>query len=283
MSAPVATSAQITKAAKSNLAFALKLLPPERRADMNTFYAFCRIADDLADDLELPIADKRRGLEQWRTLLTTREPDPDLAFLNIQEETLALQKKYQIPVDYLTNIIDGCLMDLQPQRFGNWEELQGYTFNVASSVGLASLPIFGADLGRSRNYAIALGHALQLTNILRDVGEDLQNGVRIYLPLLDFSRFTYTERDLIGRVYDDRFRAMMAYQADRAESYYQQAEAALPREDRDALLAPRAMHRIYYQVLQRMRADHFQVFEKRYRVPKLQKMWLLAQEKWLAK
>ena len=283
MPPPDPSSAQITKAAKSNLAFALKLLPPERRGDMNTFYAFCRIADDLADDLDLPLEEKRAGLEQWRTLLRTREPNPELPYLNVQEETLALQKKYQIPVDYLTNIIDGCLMDLEPQRFGSWEELQDYTFRVASSVGLASLPIFGADPERSHDYAVALGHALQLTNILRDVGEDLDNGVRIYLPLLDFSRFTYTERDLLGRVYDDRFRAMMSYQAERAEHYYQEAENALPLADREALLAPRAMHRIYLKVLQRMRADGFQVFHTRYRVPKLQKLWLLAQEKWRGK
>ena len=111
-------------------------------------------------------------------------------------------------------------MDLRPQRFGTWEDLSAYTYKVACAVGLASLRVFGAEDPASERYAVALGHALQLTNILRDVGEDLSNGVRIYLPLADLARFQYTERDLIGRVYDGRFVALMAYEAERAERFY---------------------------------------------------------------
>ena len=170
-------------------------------------------------------------------------------------------------------------MDLRPQRFGTWEDLKEYTYRVASSVGLVCLPLFGADAKRCREYAETLGHALQLTNILRDIGEDLANGARIYVPLHDFNLFQYSERDLIGKVHDGRFLAYMAYQAERAEELYKKAEELMPQEDRKALLAPRVMHRIYHTLLKKMREDHFRVFDRRYRLSKLHKLSLLVKER----
>jgi phytoene synthase len=144
---------------------------------------------------------------------------------------------------------------------------------------LVCLPLFAADAKRSHEYAVALGHALQLTNILRDISEDLSNGARIYVPLHDLGRFQYTERDLIGRVYDGRFIAFMNYQADRCEEFYAKATELLPAEDYKALLAPRVMHRIYHTLLKQMRADNFRVFDRRYRLSKLQKISLLLKER----
>lgn len=275
---PEPTAAEITNKAKSNLAFALRCVPPDRREHLVQFYAYCRIIDDLADDLDLPLADKKAGLAGWKTLFDTGKPDASLGYLDLQWQILEVSDRYKIPSEYFTNVIEGCHMDLHPQRFGTWDDLQGYTYRVASSVGLVCLPLFGAGIERSREYAITLGHALQLTNILRDIGEDLGNGVRIYLPLSELARFTYTERDLVGRVYDGRFLHFMEYQAQRAEELYAKAEELLPKEDFKALLAPRIMHRIYYTLLQEMRADHFQVFEKRYRLTKFQKMGALLKE-----
>jgi len=272
------TSAEITRKAKSNLAFALRCVPAERRQHLVSFYAFCRVIDDLADDLDLPLDEKRTGLAAWMGVFENNTPDPALPHKDLQNEVLHVRDLYEIPSEYFTNVIQGCQMDLKPQRFGTWEDLQEYTYRVASSVGLVCLPLFGADPERSREYAITLGHALQLTNILRDIREDLDNGARIYVPLHDLGRFTYTERDLIGRVHDSRFLAFMHYQAERAESLYTKATELLPPEDHKALLAPRIMHRIYHTVLQKMREDNFQVFEKRYSLSKLQKLAILAKE-----
>ena len=199
------TAAEITRKAKSNLAFALRCVPADRRQHLVSFYAFCRVIDDLADDLDLPITEKKEGLAGWKTIFATNLPDSSLGLVDLQSDILKVRDLYDIPSEYFTNVIEGCQMDLQPQRFGNWDDLKEYTSRVASSVGLICLPLFAADPKRSHDYAIALGHALQLTNILRDIGEDLSNGARIYVPLNDLGRFQYTEQDLIDRVHDDRF------------------------------------------------------------------------------
>lgn len=279
MSAAEPTAAEITRKAKSNLAYALKCVPADRREHLVTFYAYCRVIDDLADDLDLPLEEKKEGLEKWKAVFDSSSVDSSLALPELQENVLKVRNQYGIPSEYFTNVIEGCQMDLVPQRFGTWEDLQGYTYRVASSVGLVCLPLFGADPKRAHEYAVTLGHALQLTNILRDIGEDLSNGARIYVPLHDLGRFQYTERDLIGRVHDGRFLAFMSYQAERAESLYAKATELLPKEDYKALLAPRIMHRIYHDLLGKMRDDGFRVFDRRYRLNKLQKLAILVSER----
>lgn len=265
-------SAEITRQAKSNLAFALQILPKDRRDGMITFYAFCRVVDDLADDPDRPVEAREADLLAWKTGLEQgfAAPDP------LQLEVMALMKQYDIPVHLLTAIIDGCRMDLHPQRFGTWDDLSQYTYKVACAVGLASLKVFGATDPASEKYAIALGHALQLTNILRDVGEDLSNGCRIYLPLADFARFQYTERDLVGRVYDGRFMAMMAYQAERAGAFYREAVEAMPKSDARALVPAEIMRSIYQTLLEKMKKDGFKVFDQRYRLSKARKMAIFS-------
>lgn len=269
---PMTDSAEITRQAKSNLAFALQILPKERRDGMVTFYAFCRVVDDLADDPNQPLAEREAALQAWKDGLENGFARPDA----LQQEVIELMARHSIPVNLLTAIIDGCLMDLHPQRFGTWDDLSQYTYKVACAVGLASLRVFGATDPASERYAIALGHALQLTNILRDVGEDLSNGVRIYLPLADLGRFQYTERDLIGRVYDGRFMAMMAYQAERADSFYREAVAAMPKSDARALVPAEIMRSIYQTLLEKMKRDGFKVFDKRYRLSKARKMAIFS-------
>jgi phytoene synthase len=269
---PMSDSAEITKQAKSNLAFALQVLPKERRDGMVTFYAFCRVVDDLADDPERPIGEREAALLAWKQGLEQgfAQPDP------LQAEVLALVQRHNIPVHLLTAIIDGCLMDLHPQRFGTWEDLSQYTFKVACAVGLASLKVFGAQDPAAEQYAVALGHALQLTNILRDVGEDLANGVRIYLPLADMARFQYTERDLIGRVYDGRFVALMNHEAERAASFYREAVKAMPKSDAKVLVPAEIMRSIYQTLLDKMKRGGFKVFDRRYSLSKARKMAIFS-------
>lgn len=268
----MSVASEITRKAKSNLAFALSILPKERREDMVVFYAFCRVIDDLADDLDVPVEKRAASLSAWKQGLEGGFAAPD----EFQREVVELRDKRAIPTELLTAIIDGCMMDLHPQRFGTWEELSRYTWKVACAVGLVSVRLFGCRNPDSERYAVALGHALQLTNILRDVGEDLSNSVRIYLPLADLGRFQYTERDLIGRVHDGRFMAMMAYQAGRAEAFYQEAEDLLPASDRAALTPAIIMADTYRTLLQRMKADGFRVFDRRYSLSKARKLAILS-------
>jgi len=268
----MATASEITRKAKSNLAFALGILPKDRRDDMVVFYAFCRVIDDLADDTNVPPAERQAALEEWKNGLERGFERPN----DFQREVVELRDRRDLPTDLLIAIIDGCRMDLKPQRFGTWEDLAQYTWKVACAVGLVSIRIFGCKDPLSEKYAVALGHALQLTNILRDVGEDLANGGRIYLPLADLARFQYTERDLIGRVYDGRFLALMQYEADRAEAFYREAAEAMSDRDRGSLVPAQIMGEIYHAVLAKMRADGYKVFHKRYRISSARKLAILS-------
>lgn len=269
---PVSVSSEITRQAKSNLAFALNILPRDRRDDMVVFYAFCRTMDDIADDPGRTAGERAAALEEWRDGLLSGFASPG----EFEREVVEMRDRNHIPTDLLVAIIDGCEMDLKPQRFGNWEELSAYTWKVACAVGLVSVRLFGCrDPGADR-YAVALGHALQLTNILRDIGEDLSNGVRIYLPLGDMARFQYTERDLVGRVRDGRFLALMEYEAERAEGFFREADEALPVMDREALLPARIMGEVYRALLTKMRGGGFHVFAKRYSISKARKFAILS-------
>ena len=153
--------------------------------------------------------------------------------------------------------------------------MKKYTYQVASCVGVISIRIFGCTHPDSEKYALSLGHALQLTNILRDVEEDLRKDGRIYLPMDDFSRFGYTEEELRNHVHNDRFVAMMNSHADRAEALYREALGHLQAEDAKALKAAEAMRKIYHALLIKMRSDEFRVFTQRYSLSKARKTSIL--------
>ena len=269
---PAPGAEAITRRAKSNLAFAFACVPRERRRDLTTFYAFCRSIDDIADDPGRPVSRRREELAAWREALAAPGGHPPGS---LEAAIHDLWERHGLPPDHFLEIIEGCESDLDPQRFGTWDDLRGYTRRVAGAVGLVSLPLFGAGPA-SRDYALALADALQLTNILRDVGEDLRNGERIYLPLADLARFRYGERDLIGRVHDERFLALMEFEAGRAGELFARAAAALPAADRRALRPAEIMGAIYQGVLRKMRRDRFRVFDRRYRLSKIRKLAILV-------
>lgn len=235
---------------------------------MTLFYAFCRIIDDIADDVSQPKSSRKTQLEQWQIWLKQEFPC-DHAFGN---ELAQMIQHRGIAVDWLVQIIEGCMVDLEPRLFQSWEELSQYNWKVAGLVGLVSTRIFGCVHEFSDRYAEVLGNALQLTNILRDVGEDLSRGARIYLPINDLMRFQYSERDLVGKVYDGRFIALMSYEAERAESLFAEADRLISQVDRRALLAARMMAEIYLCLLRKMRRDRFRVFQKRYSISKVKKL-----------
>ena len=265
-------ASEITRRAKSNLAFALKILPPERRDDMEVFYAFCRTMDDLADDPQIPADERASSLEAWKHGLVSGFAQPD----TLQRQVTEMRDRREIPTDLLVEIIEGCRMDLQPLRFQTWNDLDAYIWKVACAVGLVSIRLFGCQDPASERYAVALARALQLTNILRDIAEDLDNGGRIYLPLEDLARFEYSEDDLTGRIHDARFLKLMTYEADRAEGFFHDAAAAMPAADRRALTPARIMDEIYHRLLVLMRKDGFRVFDRRYSVSRARKLAILS-------
>jgi len=266
------TAAAITKASKSNLALAFVALPPERRRDITAFYAFCRLVDDIADDPTLPVVEKRRRIRLWReSLVDTFAGEPPIA-ASIRE----IIRKYMIQPTLFGEICDGVEMDLVPRRYDTFEDLEAYCYRVAGAVGLVSIEIFGYRNGGCKQYAIDLGIALQLTNILRDIREDWENGGRIYLPLEDLARFQYTAEDLAARVHDDRFLRLMNFEADRATAFYNRATAFLPPEDRRSMTPARIMAEVYGRILRKMRAEGFRVFEKRYRLGALGKAVIMG-------
>lgn len=265
-------ASEITRRAKSNLAFALRILPPDRREDMVVFYAFCRTMDDLADDPNTPAERKTADLDAWKLGLVSGFQNPD----TLQRQIVDTRDRRGIPNDLLLAIIDGCRMDIHPMRFRTWEDLSEYIWKVACAVGLVSIRLFGCKDPASERYAVALGRALQLTNILRDINEDLGNGGRIYLPLEDLARFGYSENDLLARKHDGRFLQLMAFEAQRAEEFFREAAGILPEPDRHALAPALIMGEIYHLLLGRMIGDGFRVFEKRYSISRFRKLAILS-------
>lgn len=258
---------QITKKSKSNLAFAFVSLPKERRHDITAFYAFCRRVDDAADDRGIPVADRRKWLDGWRTWIYKPAPgEPEFA-----GEVRQIIEKYKVDRKLFEDILDGVEMDLEPVRFQTFEELSVYCYRVASAVGLVSIEIFGYRNPRCHDYAYNLGLALQLTNIIRDVDVDLRNGRRIYIPLDEMARFGYSEGSLLARVYNESFVNLMRYQADRAHSFYSEARRLLPNEDKKSMIAAEGMRAIYYKILLRIEADRFRLFGRKYRLSRLEK------------
>src|SRR5678815_1147989 len=259
-------AATITRQSKSNLAVAFVSLGRERKRDITIFYAFCRVIDDIADSAELTSIEKREGLANWRRMLRTGASDEPLLARDVRQ----LMDKYSLPPDMLEEIIAGVEMDLSIARYPNFEELRVYCYRVASAVGLVSIEIFGYRNPRCREYAIDLGLALQMTNIIRDVWKDFQAG-RIYLPQEDLVRFHYSEADLAKRQYNEHFLQLMQFEASRAREFFSRAVAKLPSEDRRTMAPAEIMGSIYRALLRRIELDKFRVFEKEYRLSSLEK------------
>jgi len=264
-------AAKITRQSQSNLALAFISLGSERRRDITVFYAFCRIIDDVADSSDLNVAEKRLRLTAWREMLRVAVPgEPPLA-----HDVRQLIDKYSLSTDMLEEIISGVEMDLSISQYPTFEELRVYCYRVASAVGLVSIEIFGYRNSGCKEYALQLGLALQITNIIRDVGKDLRNG-RIYLPQEDLARFGYSETQLRDRQYNERFVRLMEFEAVRARQFFAGAAASLPPEDRRSMVAAEIMGSVYRGLLRRMELDKFRVFEKEYRLSKLEKMSRIA-------
>lgn len=270
--APAIDAADVARRAKSNLAIALSCLPRDRRRDMTTFYAFCRLVDDIADEGTLSVRDRRIQLGAWRRIVTGGQEPAD----RFARDVAALPVRHGFSPALLEEIIDGCAMDLEVRRFATFAELRGYCHKVAGVVGLVSLRLFGLPAGVGEAYAENLGLALQLTNILRDVRTDWENGQRLYLPLEDLAAHGVGESEIAARQPGPGFPRLMQFESDRALTYFDAAVAARPDQWLSRLQASEAMRHIYHGILMRMRADGHRVLERRYRLSAARKLAILA-------
>ena len=260
------------KAAKSGSSFyySFMFLPSERRQAITALYAFCREVDDVVDEChDLSLAQTK--LEWWRQEVgrvyggTPTHP--------VGHALKDVIKGFRLPQEQLLEIIDGMAMDLSQTRYLDFKGLQLYCYRVASVVDLLAAEIFGYQDRQTLKYAHDLGLAFQLTNIIRDVGEDARRG-RIYLPIEDLQRFEVPAKDLLEARYSDAFRELMAFQAERAEKFYDQAFAQLPAIDRKAQRPGLVMAAIYRTLLREIAADGFLVLDRRTSLTPLRKVWL---------
>lgn len=270
------------KVEKSNFLYSFSVLPRDERNAINSVYAFCSYIDEIVDSTpnnnQKLIQDKLLRLAWWENeiekLYSGSIKSPLLAPL------VGVVDRFSIPKQYFLTLIDGCRSDVYRHRYETFEDLKRYCYSVASVVGLISIEIFGYKYEDTKNYAINLGYALQLTNILRDIKVDKDRGY-IYLPKEDMLRFNYTEEDLINEVYNENFIELMQFEAKRIREYFHRARQFLRPDEKSSIVAAQIMDSIYYRLLEKIELNEFNVFEKRIRVSKVHKI-LTAFKHWLS-
>ncbi|MEQ1814199.1 MAG: presqualene diphosphate synthase HpnD [Candidatus Nitrotoga sp.] len=260
------------KAARSGSSFyySFMFLPPDKRRAITALYAFCREVDDVVDECSDENA-ARITLAWWRVQVAaiyTGQPQHPVALALVP-----VVKQFNFPQEHLLEIIDGMEMDLQNNQYADFKVLQLYCYRVASVVGLLAAEIFGYIDRKTLNYAHDLGIALQLTNIIRDVGEDARRG-RIYIPQLELAEFGVHTNDILDGKETEAFHKLMQFQIARAQSYYKQALAQLPAVDRKAQRTGLIMAEIYHATLEEISASGCHVLKERVSLTPLRKLWL---------
>jgi 15-cis-phytoene synthase len=281
----------LPRANTTNFFYSFSFLPKDEREAMHHIYAFCRYTDDIVDESWLPtltaqtlplqetdetIRKKRERLQRWRSEVDKCYEGTSLH--PILRPLTAVVQRFSIPKQYLHILIDGCERDLMQTRYQTFEELKEYCFGVAGIVGLMSIEIFGYKYDDTKEYAVHLGYALQLTNIMRDVKVDKDKG-RIYLPLEDLERFHITEDDIFREQYSEKFVDLMQFQARRTREYYHKARAALRPDEGFSMFAAQIMDGIYYRLLEKIELANFDVFHNKIRVSTSHKL-LIALRLW---
>jgi phytoene synthase len=265
-------SARLARKSQSNFYYAFLTLPEDRRRGIYALYSFCRAVDDCVDEEG---GGGAAGLDRWGDEL-------DRCYAGRAETELGRElaetvDRFPIPRAVLDDIVAGCRMDLTEHRYATWADLRLYCERVASAVGLASIEIFGYTSPRTREYAVELGLALQLTNILRDVAPDAARG-RLYLPLEDLARFGVEDEELLtagpGVPRRAEVGALLAFEADRARGHYAAAAERLPAQDRRAMLAAEIMGLIYRAILEKLARRGYPIGGERVRVGRPRKAWI---------
>jgi phytoene synthase len=261
---------QKAAASGSSFYYAFLFLPAPRRAAITAFYAFCREVDDVVDEMVDPGVAATK-LAWWQSEVAkafSGQPTHP-----VMKALVPHTRLYNIEARHLLGVIEGCQMDLDQTRYLDYPGLQRYCHLVAGVVGEVAAGIFGQTDPQTTAYAHKLGQALQLTNILRDVGEDALRG-RIYLPVNELQQFDVKAHEILKRTYSDRFTALMQFQAQRAQGLYDEALALLPAADRRAQKPGLMMASIYRALLREIERDNFQVLHQRISLTPLRKFWL---------
>lgn len=270
------TSQQITQKSASNLALAFVLLPEKKRKAMEVLYAFCREVDDVADDESKPVSFREKALNEWKLdLERAYKPDEKPHFL-VNQELQDVLCDFDLKKDDFIALLDGVESDLTQSRIRTREELETYCYRVASAVGLLSIPIFGFNNPKTKEYAVFLGKALQITNILRDVKSDAELG-RIYLPAEDLDKFDVSENQILEGQYDRNLENLCRYYANIAIDYYQKAIDSLAAEDRKSMIAAELMGAVYWNILKKLTHREFNLWDGhgRTRLSKPHKIFLI--------
>ncbi|MBL8190909.1 MAG: presqualene diphosphate synthase HpnD [Acidobacteria bacterium] len=272
---------RFSKTIQSNFFYSFLFLPKQKRDAIIDVYTFCRAVDDVVDDLVGPVTfghaanEARLELGKWRAemerLYAGRPTTP------ITRNLQKVLEQFPMPKEYYEEMINGCEMDLSHHRYETFDELYQYCYRVAAITGLMCVEIFTYREPRAREYAVSLGIALQLTNILRDLKEDAERG-RIYLPQEDLRRFGYSEHELVNSVVNDNFRALMKFECDRARSYYRQAEELFPHEDQATLTAAVTMGKIYFRLLEQIEQNEYDVFNHQIRLHRPERFYIALRE-----
>jgi phytoene synthase len=267
---------KLISAAASNFYYSFLLLPAAKRRAINNVYNFCRVLDDIVDEDQTG-RDVPGELQFWREEVEAcYQGCPTTEF---GERLIDSIEEFELPKQPFLDLIEGMEMDLKWHSYQTFADLREYCYRAASTVGLICVEIFGYESARTREYAVNLGLALQLTNILRDLKEDIARG-RIYIPLEDLERFGYSEQDLRANLYNAPFIELMKFEYARARSYFERAAASLPEQDRSSVFASEIMGAIYRDLLEKIPAVQFDVFHNRLSISKSRRMQI-ALKIWL--
>jgi phytoene synthase len=267
-------SARLTRQSRTSFYYAFRLLGAEKRRAIYALYSFCRVVDDCVDDAA---GDGAPGLDRWAE--EVRRCYAGAPATELGKELAQALERFPIPQACLEDVVAGCRMDLTKRRYATFTELRDYCAHVASAVGLASIEIFGYREPRTREYARELGLALQLTNILRDVGPDAARD-RVYLPLEDLERFSVSEDEILvaarepGRPRSDAVTRLLAFETERTREHYARATALLPSRDRRSMLAAEIMGGIYRAILDAFERRGFPIGGERAQIGRARRAWI---------
>ncbi len=262
----------LSRRTAGNFYFSFLTIPAELARDMCVLYAFMRISDDLGDDDRIPVAERSEQLARWKAHLTSSLVDADHRHA-VFPALADVVGRHQIPHEYLFAVIQGVEMDLEPAGFQTFDDLCRYCYHVAGVVGLCCIHMWGFHDHRALDRAIDCGIAFQLTNILRDLGEDAEMG-RLYLPREDLQRFGLTADDISNHCRDERFVELMKFEVQRARSYYRRAEELFEHLEPAGQPILSAMLRIYGGLLRQIERSGYDVYSRRLRLPVWRKLWI---------
>ncbi|MFH1052572.1 MAG: squalene/phytoene synthase family protein [bacterium] len=266
---------ELPETERSNFTYSFSFLPKDERHAISSIYTFCSYIDNIVDST--PNNDdkikqiKLNRLQWWENVIeeiySGRNKNPLLMTL------ILVINRFSIPKQYFLTLIDGCRRDLVKTRYETFEELKEYCYGVAGIVGLISIEIFGHKYEETKKYAINLGYALQLTNILRDIKTDKDRGY-IYLPHEDLEKFGYSEEELMNDTYNDKFVALMQFEAARAREFFHKARTCLRPDERITIFAAEIMDAIYFRLLEKIELNHYNIFEKKIKVSNIHKIMI---------